>query len=582
MRITHLIAVTVLSASLSACVTPAPPDNVIGDYLSARLAAGSNEVDEAALAYSKAQQKAPGSPDIRRNAFYFRLAAGDYEQAIALAESLRKIENANDGGLASAVLAARAIKQARFVEAKQLIAAARSGGFPVPAANLIEVWAIAGARGEAAALEKLRAIPGEEYRGFYPLHAALLAQNMGRAEDARSAYQLAVMAFSGSAEMEAYGAFLESQGDDSETREYYELLAGQDGYARFAGLAGLARLDSGEQLRTMQYTSPSTGASIALYSLASGVLQDVYRRRAAAEDAGFRIGEADYNISLAMARLALYLDPTFDDARRFIGSILNLYGDHENAIAALSLVRPSSPYFEQAQIEIAGAREAMGETDAAISTLQKTIRTHPESKDARLTLAALYASKDRHKETAAIMDEVIADLPDDPRPTAWRYYITRAAALIEVDEWKRAEADLERAVEIAPDEATALNYLGYSWAERGENLEKAFDLIERAVALEPTSGAIIDSLGWAHYQLGNYNDAVKHLERAASLEPSDPTITDHLGDVYWRLGRSLEARYQWQRVLELEPGAELRDAIKDKIIRGLAPRDSEENRETKS
>jgi len=135
--------------------------------------------------------------------------------------------------------------------------------------------------------------------------------------------------------------------------------------------------------------------------------------------------------------------------------------------------------------------------------------------------------------------------------------------------WPEAEADLKRAVEIAPGEPTALNYLGYSWAERGVNLEEAFRLIEKAVELQPESGAIIDSLGWAHFQLGRYDDAVGHLEEAVRLEPGDPTITDHLGDVYWRLGRETEARYQWRRALTLDPPEKLKASVEQKIERGL-------------
>ncbi|MEL6212215.1 MAG: tetratricopeptide repeat protein, partial [Pseudomonadota bacterium] len=99
--------------------------------------------------------------------------------------------------------------------------------------------------------------------------------------------------------------------------------------------------------------------------------------------------------------------------------------------------------------------------------------------------------------------------------------------------------------------------------------EEAFDLIEKAVELQPGSGAITDSLGWAYYQRGNYQEAVKHLELAASLEPSDPTITDHLGDVYWRLGRKIEAKYEWRRVLELDPPAKLKASVNKKIADGL-------------
>ena len=169
---------------------------------------------------------------------------------------------------------------------------------------------------------------------------------------------------------------------------------------------------------------------------------------------------------------------------------------------------------------------------------------------------------------------LIAQLPEEPDDDVWRYYIARAASLLQLDEWPRAEADLKRAVEIAPEEPTALNYLGYSWAERGENLEEAFSLIEKAVSLQPDSGAIIDSLGWAHYQLGDYDEAVGHLEQAAALEPGDPVITDHLGDVYWRLGRKTEARFQWTRVLELEPDEKLQAAVERKLEEGLPAKGS--------
>ena len=141
-------------AMLCACTVTAPPESVVGDYLSARIAAYSNDVEEAAGAFSAARRKAPGSPEIRRNAFYFRLAAGDYAEAMAIAETLARDENAGDGGFAKAVLAARAIKERKYPYAERLIKQARDEGFPKPAANIMEVWAIAGDDGEAAALEK--------------------------------------------------------------------------------------------------------------------------------------------------------------------------------------------------------------------------------------------------------------------------------------------------------------------------------------------------------------------------------------------------------------------------------------------
>ena len=95
------------------------------------------------------------------------------------------------------------------------------------------------------------------------------------------------------------------------------------------------------------------------------------------------------------------------------------------------------------------------------------------------------------------------------------------------------------------------------------------DLIRKAVKLDPNDGYFVDSLGWAHYRLGNYEQAVEHLERATELRPDDPVINDHLGDGYWLVGRRFEARYQWSQALALDPEPEDEKKIEEKLANGL-------------
>ncbi|MDP1556794.1 MAG: tetratricopeptide repeat protein, partial [Hyphomonas sp.] len=102
--------------------------------------------------------------------------------------------------------------------------------------------------------------------------------------------------------------------------------------------------------------------------------------------------------------------------------------------------------------------------------------------------------------------------------------------------------------------------------DRGLHLEEGFALIRRALVLEPNSGHIVDSLGWAHYKLGQYDEAVDYLERAVALLPGDPTLNDHLGDAYWQTGRRKEAGFQWTRALRLDPSADDRVRIERKLI----------------
>ena len=98
-----------------------------------------------------------------------------------------------------------------------------------------------------------------------------------------------------------------------------------------------------------------------------------------------------------------------------------------------------------------------------------------------------------------------------------------------------------------------MNYLGYSWVDMNMNLDQAMDLIRKAVDLRPGDGYIVDSLGWAYYKLGKFDDAVRELERAVSLKPDDAVLNDHLGDAYWRAGRRLEATFQWAHARDMKP-----------------------------
>ena len=135
--------------------------------------------------------------------------------------------------------------------------------------------------------------------------------------------------------------------------------------------------------------------------------------------------------------------------------------------------------------------------------------------------------------------------------------------------WTLAEADLQKALQLSRDQAMVLNYLGYSWIDQNRNLKQGLALIEKAVRQKPDDGYIVDSLGWAHYRMGNYKEAVKHLERAVELRPEDPVLNDHLGDAYWRVRREREARFQWDQALTLKPEPEDADKIKKKLANGL-------------
>lgn len=557
-----------------------------GKYLSARIAARENAVSLAADAFRDVAVKHGDNPQLVRHAFFYSLAAGDIEAALERGRLLISINGAeadaagvvsvdgspeNADGLARLLGAADAIKRRDYVAAQEQLAFSSNEPFVAAMAHLLKAWTAVGIGGPAAGLASLETGVEDIFTGFHPAHVAFIAEMAGKRSLAAEAHRNSVFGLGGPVGRAAYGAFLERGGDREAAEGYYTLIARQPGPDRRMAREGLARLARGEKTDAYASVAPNEGAAIAFYSFAAFLLEQFAEQREKADAAGFDVGQPRYNLPLGLVQIALHLDSDFAEARRLAGVVFNIYEDAPSAIAALDGIAPSSPHYVQAQIEIAGALARQGRADEAMARLSRVVRRTPDSTEARFALANIAASEEDHQEAIRQLTKIIDALGDNPQTDAWRYYVARGDALLKVDRWSDAEADLKVAVDIAPEEPTALNYLGYVWAERGVNLDAAFALIEKAVEGDETSGAIIDSLGWAYYQTGAYEESVEHLETAAALEPADPTITEHLGDVYWRLGRRIEARYQWERALELDPTDKQETAISEKLANGMTP-----------
>lgn len=163
--------------------------------------------------------------------------------------------------------------------------------------------------------------------------------------------------------------------------------------------------------------------------------------------------------------------------------------------------------------------------------------------------ARVWSVQDRAAEAVAPAAEAVRR---DPEDTALRFQW--AVTLAEAGHWPEAERELLRIMEFDPEHAPSLNYLGYTWADRGTNLERALELTSLAVELNPANGAYQDSLGWAYFQLERYQEARPHLERAAALIPNDAVILEHLGDLYRALGETDRARAFYRWAVRIGPG----------------------------
>ena len=146
----------------------------------------------------------------------------------------------------------------------------------------------------------------------------------------------------------------------------------------------------------------------------------------------------------------------------------------------------------------------------------------------------------------------------------------RGVAHERIGEWDKAEKDLLASLEADPEQAYVINYLAYTWIEKGMKIEKSLSMLEKANRLKSNDPFIIDSLGWALFKLERYKESKDYLQLAVRLMPGDPIVNDHYGDVLWKNGNEIQARYYWKYVLSLEKSEEdLKNAIEKKLIKGL-------------
>ena len=212
--------------------------------------------------------------------------------------------------------------------------------------------------------------------------------------------------------------------------------------------------------------------------------------------------------------------------------------------------------------------DSIGKGPEARARLAKMVSARPHDVDTLSAYAGLLRMDKKYAEAAALYDQAIAAV-GIPQSENWPLFYFRGICYERDKQWPKAEADFKKALELRPDQPQVLNYLGYSWVDKGMNLDQAFKMLQRAVDLRPNDGYIVDSLGWAHYKLGQYQQAAETLERAVDLKPSDPVLNDHLGDAYWQINRRNEAHFQWNHARDSNPEPDDLPAILKKIDSGL-------------
>ena len=240
------------------------------------------------------------------------------------------------------------------------------------------------------------------------------------------------------------------------------------------------------------------------------------------------------------------------------------------AIKVYDRIPASSPLHQSAEIQSALDLDALNKSDEAKTRLDRVIADHPKDTEALMALGNIERERKDFAACGASYSKALDAIPA-PTKSNWVMFYFRGICYERSNQWPKAEADMQKALALFPDQPLVLNYLGYSWVDKGMHLDQGMDMIRHAVEQRPDDGYIVDSLGWAYFRTGNYVEAVKELERAVLLKPDDPTINDHLGDAYWRVGRTLEAHFQWAQAKDFKPEPDELATLEKKLKDGLPP-----------
>ncbi|WP_312943327.1 tetratricopeptide repeat protein [Agrobacterium sp.] len=538
---------------------PASVNSFSGAFLAARTADVDQDYDTAITLYTKALDFDPANSEIRQRLMIAQLLNGNFDAGAKIAESLK-----NDSSVervTTIVRALDAMRKKEFTSAEKLLKYTGPNDLDKMVNTLLIAWANAGA---GKSKEALAMIDGMKGPGWYAIfknyHAGAMALVAGNVEVARSRLNAAITDREGGATasdtyMRAVMALARLEAKAGNKQKALDAISVGDDFANnYAPLKALREsIEKGEKPE-QQVTTATEGASAVLFSIAGAL------NREGAEE-----------IVTLYLQIAHELDSKSADTLILLGGLAENLKQPERAIEFYSKVPATSPMHRISELQLGLTLAQTGKVDEAREHLKSLLASDPKDIRSYLAYGSVLSDAKDYKAMAENYDKAVEILGPVAKRGDWAVYFQRGIAYERLKEWDQAEPNFKKALELNPEQPQVLNYLGYSWVDKNLNLDDAMDMIRRAVELRPNDGYIVDSLGWAHYRLGQFDEAVVELERAIELRAGDPTINDHLGDVYWRVGRKVEAVYQWNRALIGDSDDVDKAKVKEKIANGLPP-----------
>lgn len=543
-----------------ATINPFDQQSVSGNYLAGRFARNARDWKNADK-FMGSIAKTEDDNSLHYEAMISALSAGDMNDALEMANKVTATGITDDQqwmkDLPHLLLALKALKSEHFETATKTlegISASTFSSFIVPQ---IMSWSIAAKQnGRDCPTETMPvfATPIEKYSPLQLPQAAMLSEYCGVRVTADKLYGMLASDTRQSAHIAEMAAdYFARRGQKDKAKELYTLLL-QRTSIEYVFEEKLNQLEI-DKLPPEVYTPP-------------WIENPVLGAAASMRDMAILLsGERNDDSAILFSRLSVWME---DGKNAFsnivLADILARAGQREEARKYYLSVPQDSRYHYASRLQVADSYQEDGNIEQTILTLKNLAKDVPDRVDAQVQLGDLHRQNEDFAKAVASYGGAIKRLGAEAnKPENWFLFYARGMCLERLNRWKDAELDLLKAVTMEPENPYAINYLAYSWADKGVNLDRAHLMLEKAVELAPGDGYITDSLGWVLYRMEKFEDAVPHLEKAVELLPYDPTINDHLGDAYWKVGRDKEAQFQWKRAINYANEDVDKKTIQDKL-----------------
>lgn len=529
-------------------------DNVYGTYLAGRVAHIRQNYDLAADYYIKSINLGTEGKDILSSVYLLLASEGRIDEASDYA--LKAFDAGDKNNLIQLILMAENVKKNRFEEAYQNTQNVQNKPFQENIIPIFQAWILAGQDKKEEALKTLDSIKKEKGLVFlYHIHHGLICDYFGDSDSAFKDFEFIInderlpLSFRS---LQLIGNFYIRNGQKDKSlqvsKKYYEQNA-------FAPM--LKALHESFENAVPDHTeklidTPQKGMAEAVFNV--GTMFRGYQNE----------------VAQLLTSLVLDLNENLEVARISMGDILEQNRRYDKAIEEYSKIDKSSPVFYVAQLKIVENYAIKDDKQKAFETLQKLLKYYPDNTHILFRLGEISRVMGKYDSAIEYYQKSLEKIPETDI-NKWTIYYALGIAYERQNNWEKAEEAFKKALELSHRHPFVLNFLGYAWLERGINYNEALFMIFEAHRKNSEDGHIIDSLGWALYKMGNFENAVKVLERASEYLPSNAVIYDHLGDAYWQVGRKAEARFQWNHALQAKDDLEELDqeVIKSKIENGI-------------